>query len=225
MARKMKKFGVGGKAKKDYAEISEMLKKGIAKGPELGDTDVTKRADASRAARKVEPAKAPEKKQSFGEAFKAARAAAVKAGRDPDKEIFTWGGQKKVAKMAGSSPSRSAPKATAPKAKVEKPSVVPAAQRSGRPLTAATPGLLSTRAQTDMAAAAKAKSKALQDQAAANRIRLLTAKPKRDQESITKGSSGRAYTPQELSGMSGYKKGGSIDGIAVRGKTRAKGAK
>lgn len=217
MARKMKKFGVGGKAKKDYAEVSEMLKKGIAKGPELGDTDVTKRADASRAARKVEPAKAPEKKQSFGEAFKAHRAAGDKT--------FTWGGKSFTTAVKGSSPSRSAPKATAPKAKVEKPSVVPAAQRSGRPLTAATPGLLSTRAQTDMAAAAKAKSKALRDQAAANRIRLLTAKPKRDQESITKGSSGRAYTPQELSGMSGYKKGGSIDGIAVRGKTRAKGAK
>jgi hypothetical protein len=52
------------------------------------------------------------KPQSFAAAFKEARAKAIKEGRDPNKEIFTWGGKKKVALMA-----------TAPKPAAGSPSV------------------------------------------------------------------------------------------------------
>ena len=55
-------------------------------------------AAAAAAAPTAEKAKA--KPQSFGAAFQAARAKAIKEGRDPNKEIFTWGGKKKVALMA-----------------------------------------------------------------------------------------------------------------------------
>jgi hypothetical protein len=42
------------------------------------------------------------KDMSFGEAFKAARAVAKREGRDPDKEIFTWKGEKYTAERADS---------------------------------------------------------------------------------------------------------------------------
>jgi hypothetical protein len=42
----------------------------------------------------------------FGKAFQEARAKAKKEGRDPDKEVFEFGGKKFKAEMAKSSPSR-----------------------------------------------------------------------------------------------------------------------
>ena len=82
--------------------------------------DLKSKADEGMAAIKADAAKpkasAPVKKQSFGEAFRAARAAAKAAGRDPDKETFMWGGQKKVARMASSAPAKKAPASVTPKA-------------------------------------------------------------------------------------------------------------
>ena len=56
----------------------------------------------------LKAAVAPKKAQTFSEAFREARAKAVKEGRDPSKEIFTWGGEKKVARLAGEGAKRPA---------------------------------------------------------------------------------------------------------------------
>lgn len=88
------KRAVGGRVKKDVEETSKALKAGLAKGPSIGESDVTKKADVSRASRgsDVPMEGAAPKKQSFGEAFKAARSAGVKT--------FEFGGKKFTTEMA-----------------------------------------------------------------------------------------------------------------------------
>lgn len=68
----------------------------------------TPKPDMSGSDSELKSAVAPQKAPSFAEAFRAARAKAVKEGRDPSKETFMWGGQKKVARMAGEGASRPA---------------------------------------------------------------------------------------------------------------------
>lgn len=88
------KRAVGGRVKKDVEETSKALKAGLAKGPSIGESDATKRADEAVDMRRVEKGmEGMGKKQSFGEAFKAARSAGVKT--------FEYGGKKFTTDMAG----------------------------------------------------------------------------------------------------------------------------
>ena len=99
MARKMRKFREG-----DFVSVSEELS-GAPKRKLPGQSDYVSTESATET---VSDTSAKPKKQTFAEAFKAARAKAVKEGRDPSKEIFTWGGEKKVARLAGEGASRPA---------------------------------------------------------------------------------------------------------------------
>jgi hypothetical protein len=67
------------------------------------------KASAPIAAATPEAAKAKPKstREEFNAAFSAARAKAIKEGRDPNKETFMFGGKKKVALMAGAGASSS----------------------------------------------------------------------------------------------------------------------
>jgi hypothetical protein len=60
-----------------------------------------KAAEPVKAAAPAAAPKPQSTREEFNAAFKAARAKAVKEGRDPNKEIFMFGGEKKVARMAG----------------------------------------------------------------------------------------------------------------------------
>ena len=183
----------------------------------------------------------PKAKSTFGEAFRAARAAAIKAGRDPDKEIFTWGGQKKVARMA-SSPSRSgtgsavrpAPRqedkpitVTATRDQVNKAKQSPAPP--AKPQTAAQPkppvrprtlgermgSSFSERAGNTLIAPFKAAAMYNPLSLAARAI-LDGGSSRSDDEGSNMKKGGKVKK---------YAKGGSIDGAAIRGKTRMKRTK
>ena len=111
--------------------------------------DMVAQARAVAAADAPAAEKAKAKPQSFGAAFQAARAKAIKEGRDPNKEIFTWGGKKKVALMA-----------TAPKPAQRTNNSAGASSSSANNSA----GTSSSSANTGTAAAAAAKAK--QDTAA-----------------------------------------------------------
>jgi hypothetical protein len=66
-------------------------------------------AKAAKPAAETPKAKPQTTRQEFNAAFSAARAKAIKEGRDPNKEPFMFGGKKKVALMAGA--GRKAPAA------------------------------------------------------------------------------------------------------------------
>jgi len=88
---------------------------------------------AAAATPEVAKAKPKTIRQEFNEAFSAARAKAVKEGRDPNKEIFMFGGKKKVALMAGSGSGKSTATTRTPAARPL------AAAKNNPPATAASP--------------------------------------------------------------------------------------
>jgi len=185
-------------------------------------------AAETKSVEKAKPASGAAKPSSFAAAFRAARKAAVDAGRDPDKEIFTWGGQKKVAKLAtsGSKPAPAARASTptaAPK-QVNKPSIPAAAK-----------------AVADKAAGYRAAFQRQDGQAGFSKSQTPAPKApaqdpnwgrkviaKRDAEAAAKrrflpdGRLNPAAVKSDGSVDMTYKaKGGKIDGCAVRGKTKA----
>jgi len=175
----------------------------------------------------LKAAVAPKKAQSFGEAFKAARAAGDKT--------FTWGGKSYAAKMAGEGASKPTAKAAAPKAAAP---------------TAATTSPTNTRAQMEMRRTATRSQAAIREKRAENQADFRKRmQAKRAGESTGTTSAGprdnsaagrRARMGKVFSALNpfsylpenkdfeesqkkkyGYKKGGSVDGCAIRGKTRA----
>lgn len=88
------------KAEYDAEKNLSRTRKFGADKPAASNPDMVAQARAVAAADAPAAEKAKAKPQSFGAAFQAARAKAIKEGRDPNKEIFTWGGKKKVALMA-----------------------------------------------------------------------------------------------------------------------------
>jgi len=203
----------------------------------------------------LKAATAPKKAQSFAEAFRAARAKAVKEGRDPSKETFTWGGEKKVARMAGEGAKRPAPtrSGTGSAAKTEAPKAKSDVSGATRSFVAKTP--LAPKAE----AAKPQQQKPKRDNTAAGRRermgKFLSALNPYNQKDA-KGPSGKPILltgdaarkankgtiggkpveksnrrPLLLTGdearkankgtIGGYAKGGKVDGIAIRGKTRA----
>jgi hypothetical protein len=105
MAKKMRKFAsagsIGRKATKTaMTGVNDILKS----APAL----VASAQSDKSAENALKAAVAPKKAPSFGEAFKAARAAGDKT--------FTWGGKSYAAKMAGEGAQKATPKAAAPAA-------------------------------------------------------------------------------------------------------------
>lgn len=189
-------------------------------------------AAETKSVEKAKPASGADKPSSFAAAFRAARKAAIDAGRDPDKEIFTWGGQKKVAKLATSgnkstsAPTRRSPPAPAPK-QVDKPSIPAAAKSVADKAAGYRAAFQRQDGQTGFSKPKTPAPKApTQDP---NWGRNIIAK--RDAESAAKRRflpNGRinpaAIKPDGSIDMTYKAKGGSVrsvDGIAKRGKTRA----
>lgn len=199
------------------------------KATQAGIDDILKSAQTSaratvesdmKADDTIKKATAPQKAQSFAEAFKAARADKG-AGK-----TFTFGGKSYSTNKAGeglkrptSTPVRaSTPKATAPET--------------------------NTRAQTELSRTAARSQKNIRENRAENQAdfrRRMQSKPDAASTSnkspINAGRTYRSKTMNDLVGLfsgsnaaknfeksqkaKGYAKGGSIDGCAVRGKTRA----
>jgi len=156
----------------------------------------------------LKSAVAPKKAPSFGEAFKAARASGDKN--------FTWGGKSYSTKMAGEGPKRSTPASTSTK-KAETPTT-------------------NTRAQVEMRRTAARSQAAIREQRAENqadfRKRTQAKQGTKSNGPVNAGRSegflsrfgrsdtGKSFTERQQKKY-GYAKGGSVDGCAIRGKTRA----
>lgn len=215
---------------------------------------------------------------SFGSAFAAARKRAIAEGRDPDKEVFTWGGEKKVAKLATSTPKKAAP-TRSPAAAAATRSAPGKAPASTAKAAAATPPPKTASASTAKAAPAKSPGLYEKDASGSWKDNSPAARRTRTGDAFTLGltaafrnsGSGKNDRPNAYSGMTNYyrnkekkeaeakaaarkddrlarelmssgrkpeapsmlrasakggaikkyAKGGSIDGCAVRGKTKA----
>jgi len=181
---------------------------------------------------------------SFGSAFKAARAAAIKAGRDPNKETFTWRGEKKVARMAGSTPKptvkRDAPAAKAPAERRTPPTPkgAPPVVRGNPPQDAGPFGSVGAPSFLKRTPGMKDVSSYVEERAAPTPIKAVRrgaleglrqrrnvaaeAAAKKDKEAKDMAgvpawrNNPDAFTTKKLA------KGGSIDGCAIRGKTKAR---
>jgi len=154
------------------------------KATQAGIDDILKSAPAmiqsdGKAEAELKAAVAPKKAQSFGEAFRAARAEKG-AGK-----TFTWGGKSYSTNAASDAPKRAA---TASTVKRAAPTPTPTASTSN------------SRAKVELARTAARSQKNIRENRAENQADFR----KRMQEK-----------------RSGYAKGGSIDGCAIRGKTRA----
>ena len=189
----------------------------------------------------IKTATAPQKARSFGEAFRAARASGAKT--------FKWEGKPGTTfttKMANDAPKRSAPasasKPAAPKPTAPKPSAPastskPAAATPKRtsPLMEAKIGsgkdqLLANIERRNKLIAPKSEpgffARKMADISAHNKATLDTvraAKAARDKAENERNS--RPVGPQKADWSKAltkkYAKGGSVDGCAIRGKTRA----
>lgn len=194
MVMSSKKIGkmVGADVNKALANINASTPKPDMKG---GDTE-------------LKAAVAPKKAPTFGEAFKAARASGDKT--------FTFGGKSYTTKMAGDGASKPAPKAAAPSASPT-----------------------NTRAQMELRRTAARSQAAIREKRAENQADFRKRmQAKRSGASTTSGSpvnagrsegflsrfgksdTGKSFTERQKEKY-GYKKGGSVDGCAIRGKTRA----
>lgn len=134
---------------------------------------------AAAAAAETTKAKPKTTREEFNAAFSAARAKAVKEGRDPNKEIFTFRGQKKVALMA-----------TAPKPdKRTNNSAGTAGSSTNNSAGTASSSTNNSAAASATAAAAKAKQDA-------------AAKAKQDAAAkVTGPSTKRGLNPNSIAGM------------------------
>jgi hypothetical protein len=167
----------------------------------------------------LKAATAPKKAPSFGEAFKAARASGDKS--------FTWAGKSYTTKMAGEGAKRSTPtrSGTGSAAKTEAPKAKSDVSGATRSFVAKTP--LAPKAE----AAKPQQQKPKRDNTAAGRRermgKFLSALNPYNQKDA-KGPSGKpilltgdAARKANKGTIGGYAKGGKVDGIAIRGKTRA----
>jgi hypothetical protein len=94
-------------------------------------------AKAAKPAAETPKAKPQTTRQEFNAAFSAARAKAIKEGRDPNKETFMFGGKKKVALMAGE--GRKAPASTTTTAAKNPPASTTTTAAKNPPAAATTP--------------------------------------------------------------------------------------
>ncbi len=255
---------------KALAGLDSQIKAGNAARTAQADADMAdiRKDMAAKTAARVASKAAPQK-QSFAEAFRAARARAKAEGRDPSKEVFTWGGQKKVARLVGEGASKPAARAAKPQqastSAPAKPSTsAPAspsksmtpvrtpsaggpgslfldkpeyrAARERAPNTTPSAPTASAKPGVDPRAAALARASAARAAArAAMAKRNAPAEPKPDVWAPgAKPSGGRlllkdndykkggaAKKPAAKQPVKKFAKGGSVDGCAVRGKTRA----
>lgn len=120
---------------KALAGLDSQIKAGNAARTAQADADMAdiRKDMAAKTAARVASKAAPQK-QSFAEAFRAARAKAKAEGRDPSKEVFTWGGQKKVARLVGEGASKPAARPVAKSGKAA-PAARPAAKQEDKPIT------------------------------------------------------------------------------------------
>jgi hypothetical protein len=134
-----------------------------------------------------EPAKAKPQttRQEFNAAFSAARAKAIKEGRDPNKEPFMFGGKKKVALMAGAGASSSRT-VTANSSRTNNNTATPPA---------------STNNNAAAAAAAKAKQDAAAKAAAAKAAAAKAAAAKAATPKIYGPSTKGPLNPNSIAGM------------------------
>lgn len=218
MAMSSKKIGkmVTADVDKALANISASTPK-----PEMKDDTIAK-------------ATAPQKAQTFGEAFKAARAAALSGGP----KTFTWGGKsygtqlasevKKPAAAAPAKPAASTP-TTNTRASTEMARTAARSQAAIREKRAENQADFRKRMQGKTATAPKAEAK--RDNTAAGRRERMgkffsslnpynqaDAKGKAGKPLILTGEAARKANKGTIGGKA---KGGSIDGCAIRGKTRA----
>lgn len=177
---------------------SERMYKRAFKGPDIKADDAIKAAAA------------PSREMTRGEAFRYARMAAKAAGLDPSKQTFTHNGKTYNTRMAGEGASKpAAPAATR--------SAPPAASRSAAPakpdVSARTKEFfknLSMKPKADSSAATPAARKS---PANAGRSEGFLSR-------FAKSDTGKSFAERQKKKY-GYAKGGKIDGIAIRGKTRA----
>jgi hypothetical protein len=242
MARKMRKFASAGSIGRN---VEETVGKALAS---IGSTRPDIKADTTE----LKAATAPQKAQSFGEAFKAARAKALDGGP----KTFTWGGKSFTTQVKGegaSKPMVSKPAAPA----ANKPTVnKPAAPAANKPTVnkPAAPAVNKPAAPAVNKPAAPAANKPAaqrpKDSTVTGRQMLANLfSAGREKEKEISRRAGKGPGSGERSGMQmlanrqrkieasskaeterrraalgrGVKKakGGSIDGCAIRGKTRA----
>lgn len=168
----------------------------------------------------LKAAVAPKKAQSFGEAFRAARADKG-AGK-----TFTWAGKSYSTNAASDAPKRAAP---TPAATVKRAAPTPAASTSN------------SRAKAELARTAARSQKNIRENRAENQADFRKRTQERNSATSGKLSSPVYMTKEGRDVIAGrtkakpepvkrigystdnkrYAKGGSVDGCAVRGKTRA----
>jgi len=229
MARKMRKFASAGSIGRN---VEETVGKALAS---IGSTRPDIKADTTE----LKAATAPQKAQSFGEAFKAARAKALDGGP----KTFTWGGKSFTTQVKGEGASKpmvskpAAPAANKPTVNkpaapaVNKPAAPavnkPAAPAANKPAAQRPKDSTVTGRQmlANLFSAGREKEKEISRRAGkgpgsgersgmqmlANRQRKIEASSKAETER-RRAALGRGVKKA---------KGGSIDGCAIRGKTRA----
>lgn len=232
MAKKMRKFASAGKIGKN---VEETVGKALAS---IGSTRPDIKADTTELKAATAPQAAPQKAQSFGEAFKAARKAGDKT--------FMYGGKSFTTQVKGEGASKPAvtkpavtkpatPAANPPKSDVSgrtkeffkglsmKPKAeTPAAPAAQRPKDSTVTG---RQMLANLFSAGREKEKEISRRAGkgANSAGRTGAQMVMDRQRKIEASS-KAETERRRAALGrGVKKakGGSIDGCAIRGKTRA----
>lgn len=149
----------------------------------------------------IAKATAPKKAQTFAEAFREGRKAAMSGGP----KTFTWNGKSYGTQLA-SEVKKPTPKPTTTVKKTEAPKAeAPAPGSRANPFKASTAEDITVTAKK---APAIARAKDTSERFAATQRRVP-------------GESVLNRVLRQNREMAGYKKGGSIDGCAIRGKTRA----
>lgn len=175
----------------------------------------------------VKKAAAPSRGMTFAERFKYERMAAKAAGLDPNKQTFTYNGKSYSTRMAGEGGSKPAAKSTTPKSSASSSPVgdfylnkypkIKGNAANIRGVSAAESAAAQAKAGRSNVPAGKSSSAGPRDNSAAGR-RARMGK-------VFSALNPFGYADNEKFAASqkakGYKKGGSVDGIAIRGKTRA----
>jgi hypothetical protein len=209
MARKMRKFREG-----DFVSFSEELT-GAPKRKLPGQSDYVSTESATET---VSDTSTKPKKQTFAEAFKAARAKAVKEGRDPSKEIFTWNGEKKVARLAGEGAKRAgATSAPTRQGKLEDKPNNTGASETPKTINPYTTKRDSVPLRAKPTAAAERREKLGKF---LTKISSLYTPGAKSKPWLLTGEAAREANRKQGT-IGGKAKGGKIDGAAIRGKTRA----
>lgn len=227
MRDRLKKYRKENQAEKRFGKdisVSTMDETPMRKTPDTIDVKGPSRLRESK----------PAAGGSFSSAFAAARKRAIAEGRDPDKEVFTWGGEKKVAKLATSTPKKAAPARSAPaKAPASTPAKIPApakavADRAAgyREAFQGRDGVAKFTKETPKPKAAKPESPWAKDASGGYKDNSAAARRTRLGDALSLGTTAviRNWGSEDRAkggSVKGYAKGGSIDGCAVRGKTKA----